>query len=326
MAEAFDHHMLAALVRIHLDADEAQLTPIYTGKHNSSFWVDTQHGRFVLRLAPPDDTGLLFYERRMMRQEPALHALIRARTTIPVAEVVAHDFSRTHIDRDYVLLRALPGLPLSDAGHLTPAQIDNVPRQLGAYLSQLHALTAVDCLGLHAYGYLGEHRPMEPQPSWFAAFRVMWHSLLDDVVACGAYSVAEAQALSNLLDRHREHFMHPVVPRLLHMDVWAQNILVDTAGNVTGLVDFDRALWGDVEIEFAVLDYCGISEPAFWRGYGRERDVSRSVQTRRLFYLLYEVQKYMPIRIWRGNDEAGAMRAREHSRALVAQLGYEAPL
>jgi fructosamine-3-kinase len=325
MAEGFDHRMLAALVRIHLGADEAQMTPIHTGKHNSSFWVDTQHGRFVLRLAPPDDTGLLFYERRMMRQEPTLHALIRARTTIPVAEVIAHDFSRTHIDRDYVLLRALGGVPLSDAGHLTPAQIDTVLTQLGAYLRQLHALTAIDCLGLHSNGYLGEHRPMEPQRSWFAAFRVMWHMLLDDVVACGAYSIAEAQALRDLLDRHREHFMHPVLPRLLHMDVWAQNILVDTAGNVSGLVDFDRALWGDVEIEFAVLDYCGISEPAFWQGYGSARDMSAPAQIRRLFYLLYEVQKYMPIRIWRGNDPSSAARAREHSLALAAQLGYEAP-
>jgi len=325
MAEAFDQRMLAALVRKQLDSDEAHLMPIRTGKHNSSFWVDTPHGRFVLRLAPPDDTGLLFYERRMMRQEPSLYALIRARTSIPVAEVVAHDFSRTDIDRDYVLLRALPGVPLSDAGHPSPAQIDNVLRQVGTYLRQLHALTADDCLGLHAYGYLGEHRPMEPQPNWFAAFRMIWHMLLDDVVACGAYSVAEAQVLRDLLDRHREHFMHPVRPRLLHMDVWAQNILVDTAGNLSGLVDFDRALWGDVEIEFAVLDYCGISEPAFWRGYGTMRDLSPPAQIRRLFYLLYEVQKYMPIRIWRGNDPGSAARAREHSLALATQLGYEAP-
>jgi aminoglycoside phosphotransferase (APT) family kinase protein len=162
MAEAFDHRVLVALVRMHLDADKVQLTPIHTGKHNSSFWVDTPNERFVLRLAPPDDTALLFYERRMMRQEPALHALIRARTSIPVAEVVARDFSRTHIDRDYVLLRGLPGVPLSDARHRSPAQIDDVLRQVGAYLSQLHALTAVDCLDLHAYGYLGEHRPIEP--------------------------------------------------------------------------------------------------------------------------------------------------------------------
>ncbi|WP_256973118.1 aminoglycoside phosphotransferase family protein [Nostoc sp. T09] len=73
--------------------------------------------------------------------------------------------------------------------------------------------------------------------------------------------------------RHKRSLDYTESPRLLHMDVWFQNILVDSAGNVTGLVDFDRALWGDPEIEFAVLDYCGISEPAFWRGYGRERDI-----------------------------------------------------
>jgi fructosamine-3-kinase len=325
MAEAFDHRVLAALVQMQLNTAEAHLTPIHTGKHNSSFWVDTPHQRFVLRLAPPDHTGLLFYERRMMRQEPPLHELIRARTSIPVAEVVAHDFSRTSIDRDYVLLSALPGMPLSEAGDLTPSQMDSVLEQVGAYLSQLHALTAVDCLGVHAYGYLGAHRPIEPQPSWFAAFRLMWHRLLTDVVACGAYSATEAQALRSLLDRHREHFMHPIQPRLLHMDVWAQNILVDTTGTVTGLVDFDRGLWGDIEIEFAVLDYCGISEPGFWRGYGAAREMTASAEIRRLFYLLYEVQKYMPIRIWRGNDPSGAAHVREQSLALAAQLGYEMP-
>jgi hypothetical protein len=65
----------------------------------SFYWIDTNQGRFVLRLAPPDDAGFLFYEQRMMRQEPALHALIRAHTTIPVAEIVAFDFSQARIDR-----------------------------------------------------------------------------------------------------------------------------------------------------------------------------------------------------------------------------------
>jgi fructosamine-3-kinase len=104
------------------------------------------------------------------------------------------------------------------------------------------------------------------------------------------------------------------------MDVWSQNILVDGAGNVTGLVDFDRALWGDVEIEFAVLDYCGISEPPFWEGYGAERDTSPAAMIRRQFYLLYEVQKYMPIRVWRRNNPAAAARYKQQSLAMAAQL------
>jgi fructosamine-3-kinase len=104
------------------------------------------------------------------------------------------------------------------------------------------------------------------------------------------------------------------------MDVWSQNILVDDGGRVTGLVDMDRALWGDVEIEFAVLDYCGIFEPAFWRGYGRPRDTSFSAQIRARFYLLYEVQKYIVIRIWRRRDPAQALQYKRESFALARPL------
>jgi hypothetical protein len=65
---------------------------------------------------------------------------------------------------------------------------------------------------------------------------------------------------------------------------------------------------------------CGISEPAFWDGYGVPRDTSLPAQIRRQFYLLYEVQKYMPIRVWRRNDPLDAARYKQHSFALAAQL------
>ena len=318
----FSAETLTKLVLANLDADPQSLrfTPVRTGKHNTSFWVDSNRGRSVLRIAPPDDAGFLFYERLMMRQEPDLHALIRARTDIPVAEVVGHDFNRTRIERDYLLMSALPGTPLSDVPGFTRAQFDRALEQVGQHLRQLHALTADEHLEKPGYGYLGAHRPMEPQPTWAAAFRVMWNKLLDDVVACGSYTEEEAQALRDLLELHIAHFERPVSARLLHMDVWSQNILVDGAGNVTGLVDFDRALWGDVEIEFAVLDYCGISEPPFWEGYGAERDTSPAAMIRRQFYLLYEVQKYMPIRVWRRNNPTDAARYKQQSLALAAQL------
>ena len=105
------------------------------------------------------------------------------------------------------------------------------------------------------------------------------------------------------------------------MDVWAQNILVDEGGRLTGLVDWDRALWGDPEIEFAVLDYCDVSTPAFWQGYGRARDPSEPAQVRRLFYLLYEIQKYIVIHHGRHQNPPSARRYKQHVLELVAQAG-----
>jgi aminoglycoside phosphotransferase (APT) family kinase protein len=322
LPETFDSATLAQLILSHVDADPASLSfaPVRTGKHNASYWVTCDQGRFVLRIAPPDDAGFLFYERLMMRQEPELHALIRARTALPVAEVVGYDFERALVDQDYLLMTALPGRPLSDVPDLARSHFDRALGQVGEHLRDLHGLTAPDCLGSDAHGYLGAHRPMEPHATWAGAFRAMWNLLLDDVVACGAYTPEEAQFMRGLLERHIDLFQRPVVPRLLHMDVWSQNILIDGAGDVTGLVDFDRALWGDVEIEFAVLDYCGISEPAFWEGYGARRDTSPAAMIRCQFYLLYEIQKYMPIRVWRRDDAAGAQRYKQQSFALAREL------
>ena len=107
------------------------------------------------------------------------------------------------------------------------------------------------------------------------------------------------------------------------MDVWGQNILVDAAGQCHWIADFDRALWGDVEIEFAVLDYCGISEPDFWVGYGQKRDESPSAQIRRQFYMLYEVVAHMLIRVWRGRNPEERWSTSARSLALAARLGLE---
>ncbi|MEM7030367.1 MAG: aminoglycoside phosphotransferase family protein [Chloroflexota bacterium] len=322
MKNQFDSDTLSDLVQsiIKTNRSAIQLSPVQTGKHNASYWVTCDQGKFVMRIAPPDDAGFLFYEQRMMRQEPALHQVIREHTDLPVAEIVGYDFTRTIIDRDFIIMVALPGQPISAVQHLTQSQFNRAMSQVGEHLQHLHALTSTGCLGQTEYGYIGEHQPMEPQKDWAKAFYIMWHKLLDDVVACEAYTPDEAQAMRNLLDIHAEQLDRAVSPALLHMDVWSQNILIDDDGNVTGLVDFDRALWGDVEIEFAVLDYCGISVPAFWEGYGTSRDETPSALIRRQFYLLYEIQKYMPIEVWRRNDQAKALQYKQQCFEMAAEL------
>jgi aminoglycoside phosphotransferase (APT) family kinase protein len=255
----------------------------------------------IVRIAPPDDTGGTFYEIGMMAQEPEIHSIVRERTSIPVAGIYTHDTHRRVIDRDFLIMEKLPGQALSQVGGLTHGFYDGVLEQVGRMLAELHRITR------GCYGYLGAHNCMEPQADWPSAFRVMWNKLIDDIIAVDAYDEQEATLLRRLLDESEDAFQRPAPASLLHMDIWGQNILVDGRGRITGLVDWDRALWGDPEIEFAVLDYCGISEPAFWRGYGRERDLSTEAQLRGLFYYLYEVQKYIVIHIARRKNRASAM-------------------
>ena len=310
----FEPDTLRALLGAHgLPADG--LERIATGKFNDSYLATlTDGGQVVLRIAPPDDAGFLFYERGMMAQEPALHRLIRERTSLPVAEILVHDTSRGIIGRDFLVMSRLPGQALSDV-HLSAAAVDRAMEQTGRHLRELH-----DACRAGRYGYLGEHHPMEPADTWPEAFRTMWGLLADDIRACGACTADEAKAVTDALDPHLPVFDRDVPSCLLHMDIWAQNILVDGDGNVTGLVDWDRALWGDVEIEFAVLDYCGISTDAFWRGYGRARDTSPEARVRWVFYHLYELQKYIVIRTLRSGRPREAARYKERALHILRQV------
>ena len=310
--EALRSDQLAECVRRHLPDAElpVELTPIPTGKFNSGYFVRAGDEALVLRVAPPKDSVFLFYEVDMMRQEPGIHRLLLEETAVPVAEILAYDDSCEIVDRDFILMKRLPGDPLCD----TPGvNTENVMRRVGECLAEVHALTA------EQYGYIGEHAPMEPQPSWPEAFQVMWRKLIEDVGDTGHYDADECRSLVSLLDRHTHLFERPVASSLLHMDIWGQNILVDRAGHLTGLVDWDRALWGDPEIEFAVLDYCGISTPAFWDGYGSPRDESPEARIRNVFYLLYEMQKYIVIRHGRGHDPAAARRHKQQVARILRQ-------
>ncbi|MEM7113350.1 MAG: aminoglycoside phosphotransferase family protein [Chloroflexota bacterium] len=302
---------LYSLLQNHFpNADILDYSPIATGKFNRSYWVTVDEQELVLRIAPPQDAVFLFYERDMMRQEPGLHKLLREKTAVPVPKIILFDDSHTLIDHSYMLLERLPGRPLSD---VPTADQNRVLFQVGQHLAAVHQLTA------EQHGYLGEHQPMTPQPNWADAFAIMWHKLIDDIVGVGHYDANESAFMRELFDKRYGLFDRPLTASLLHMDVWSQNILVNDRGDVTGLLDWDRALWGDVEIEFAVLDYCGISKRPFWEGYGQARDTSPAAQTRRLFYLLYELQKYIVIRQGRLNDAAAARQYKAQAFELVRQ-------
>jgi aminoglycoside phosphotransferase (APT) family kinase protein len=286
-----------------------------TGKFNTTYFIEGDAVPLVLRIAPPDDRDrVLFSEHRMMRQELALHALLRERTDVPLPEILAHDFSGRDIDRDYLLMERLPGSPISGLATLTRRTFGDILHEVGRCLRQVHGLTG------DRYGYVGEHRPMEPQTDWPGAFAVMWHKLLDDIERCDGYNPVEATRLRRLLDRHIRVFDRSVPAALLHMDIWAENLLADERGQLTGLIDWDRALWGDPEIEFAILDYGGIAEPAFWEGYGAERDRAPEAEVRRVFSLLSEVQKDLVSRRVRGNEPSRAEAYRRHSLQLAQGL------
>ena len=293
------------------------LHPMGTGRFSDSFICENGKRRYVLRIAPPDSMLQLFYEYRMMRQEPHIHERVRSETTVPVPRILATDFSRQHIDRDFLVMEMLPGKPMTDTG--TRASY-RAFEELGGYVAQLHNLQEERGL----FGYVGAHNCMDPQPDWQSAFFEMYRKLLEDITALGIYDRSTADWALSLLHSHAPVFEHTSTSHLCHGDLWVENILTDEEGKVTGVLDFDRACWGDIEWDLAIADYCGMTRSEFWNGYGKEDfRRSRAAKVRRLFYILYEHQKYIVIAMSsRRNDPAGAQRYAEQFLRIMQRFKH----
>ena len=191
-------------------------------------------------------------------------------------------------------------------------------RQWGEYVAQIHGLADPQ----NRFGYLGEHQPMPPQPTWGEAFKLMFQNELEDIVRCGAYTPSQQQEALDLLEGQLGVFADCPSSRLLHGDLWFTNLLVAADGAVTGVIDFDRACWGDIEWDLAIAEYCGVTRPAFWDGYGRHIETHEGeAAIRRMFYLLYEHQKYIVISLsTRRNDPAGARRYAAECLAVMGDF------
>ena len=89
-----------------------------------------------------------------------------------------------------------------------------------------------------------------------------------------------------LLERDKDCFEEVTTPRFVHWDIWAGNVFVDK-GEITGIIDFERALWADelMEVGFRTYEY----NENFFAGYGRVA-LNKSEKRRALWYDIFLLQ------------------------------------
>jgi fructosamine-3-kinase len=260
---------------------DGKVLSIGAGHYNDSYYVEANSGKFVLRVAPSDNVSKLFYEIDMMKSEVNIHRLIREHTDVPAPEIVFHDFSRDIVDRDYLIMEYLDG----DSGPFDE-------RELGSYVRQIHAIES------DKFGY--PERMAPTGNSWPDIFQTYVKLILRDCMSCGVIDSSEHGYFLSVYDKQGV-VIGDVKPSLLHLDLWSQNILTVNE-KITAILDFDRGLYGDPELEFAVLDTYGYSTPEFFEGYGKPRPADSDAQIRQRLYIVYELIKYAFIRVARGKS------------------------
>jgi len=197
----------------------------------------------------------------------------------PVGEGLYND--SYFIDSDYLIMQFIEGC----SGSFND-------RQLGAYVRQLHEIKSNYC------GYPDRKAPTGK--SWPIIFHTYTELIFKDCLSVGIIDKNEYDDFLWVYNRHRD-VVPDVQPCFLHLDLWSQNILTRN-GQITGILDFDRGLFGDAELEFAVLDTYGYATEAFFKGYGKPRPADSDAQVRQRLYIVYELIKYAFIRCARGGN------------------------
>ena len=198
--------------------------------------------RLTLKINPPASTPLLKSERLDLETEA--HSLtILAQSGLPIPKVLTHDASGKLLGSPFLLTNRLPGTKLATLlPHMTRPERMDMDRQLSD-IETLMAQHLSPSFGPIAAVYSGQGFKC-----WREAFKAMLGSVLkdgEDMFVNLPYAqirelVAKAESS---LDEVQE-------ARLIVLDLGdPDNVLVnDVTKEVTGLIDFKKAVWGDIDM------------------------------------------------------------------------------
>lgn len=167
---------------------------------------------------------------------------------------------------EFIVLSLIEGEPWDKVDDRLPAAArTKLRRGLGAITARLHTLAAED----GRFGYPAARSALSA-PDWRAAFTAMVEALLDDAEPWRAPLGVPPGGIRRLVSEGADALDEVAGSRLVHFDLWPGNIFVDPGGGpagdsrgvrVTGLIDHERAFWGDPAAELVSLGFGGDAGP-----------------------------------------------------------------
>jgi aminoglycoside phosphotransferase (APT) family kinase protein len=230
-----------------------ELVPMSGGLFATAFRAVLADGTAaVVKVAPSDTSRLLTYEHDLMRAEALVYRLASARPDLLMPRLLATDFTRLVLDDDVVVASFLQGTIWERAGFGSVAddpRAARAERDLGRFMARLHTVTGP------RFGYLVEDSPLVAD-TWPEAFERIIEALLADAAR---WSVAlPVERIRRALAENRAALADVATPVLVHHDLWPGNLFVDPgSGELIGVIDPERALWGDPLLEFVAADQSG---------------------------------------------------------------------
>jgi aminoglycoside phosphotransferase (APT) family kinase protein len=196
-----------------------------------------------------------------------------------VPEILVYDTTQTLLPSEFFIMEFVPGVPFHKLRkELSADQQRQVETQMGRMCRQISEITAP------AFGFWDQ--PELAGVSWRNTFDHMLQGIMQDAQDMHVDLEKSYDEVFHIFRKHYYVLDEVVVPRLVHWDMWDGNVFVDPASQqVTGLIDFERALWGDPLTESFFLNMPPTS--GHLAGYGENLLGTPSQVRRRALYDTY---------------------------------------
>ncbi len=247
------------------------------GWFNSAYKIETQKGRrAVLKIAPPKDILVMQYEKDIMKAEVDVMNLLLEKTAIPIPKVLAYDTSGNVIEQEYYIMEMLDGKPYNHVKeNMTESARQEVEEVLGKYNKQINSVTS------DKFGYFADcHKKYD---TWHECFSSMIDITLQDAEKFNVDIGEKYEKLADMVKGLKEVLNVISQPKLTHWDLWDGNVFVKD-GKITGIIDFERSLWGDNLMEVYFYNY---DNKAFCRGYNTDESDMKHFDLRTALYGYY---------------------------------------
>ena len=259
---------IRALFSFHKVGKVLETAVLGNGEFNAAYKVKCDNGAdYVLKIAPPEGSAVLGYEKNMMAAEVFWYSQMHEKTDILCPEVYVSDFSKEIIKSNCFIMEMMAGEPLW-AIRFSDQEYEAVQGQKIRMLTQIHRITN------DRYGYIQTGL----RASWYEALKNMALSLVADCRNLG-YETPDGERFIRMIDKH-EKLLGAAHCRMVNFDLWDSNVLCDTGTGKICWIDPERSFWGDPVADFITL---GPGQKAPLSAKQKELDIYNETAREKIF-------------------------------------------
>ena len=240
-------------------SDNLNISILSGGLKNAVYLLDDGIEKFVLKIAPKDESKMIIADRNILWWEAKMLKLMNEHN-IPAPKFIAYDDSKNICESPYILMSYIKGrnyLEIKES--LSSEEIKNIEFQLGVISKKICSIKGKTFF-----------LPSQPNKKFNNNFEFtlnLFELLLNDAqsknmnLGNDTYNV-----IKNIIISKKDSLNKITNLCLNHTDIWDGNVIVNN-GNIEGIVDFTDLYICDELMTFYFHTIDGITSEYFLKGF-----------------------------------------------------------